>query len=262
MSETFRTPAAGYDRLVGRYSTQLAAQLITFTGIEPGLRALDVGCGTGLLTAALAGRLGAESVAGAEPSDTFAAAARERVPGAEIVQAPAENLPFADDSFDVTLSQLVVNFLADAHAGLAEMIRVTRAGGVVAACVWDYSAGMTLLRAFWDAAHEVEPDRAAAADEASVMKWAREGELATLWRSAGLREVRAGVLTASAAYANYDDLWTPLENGAGPAAAFAASADGEARAELREALRRRLGVGDEPFELTASAWAAAGTVGS
>jgi hypothetical protein len=121
---------------------------------------------------------------------------------------------------------------------------------------------MTLLRAFWDAAREVEPDRAAAADEANLMQWAREGELATLWRSAGLEDVRAGSLKASASYANFDDLWVPLETGAGPAAAFAAAAEGDARAELREALRRRLGVGDEPFELTARAWAAAGTAGS
>jgi SAM-dependent methyltransferase len=259
VSEMFRKPAAAYDRLVGRYSTPLAAELIAFTGVEPGMRALDVGCGTGALTAVLAGILGAENVAGVEPSETFAAAARERVPGAEIVQAPAEALPFAGNSFDAVLSQLVVNFLEDAERGVREMARVTRPGGTVAACVWDYGGGMTLLRAFWDAAREVEPERAAAADEADLMEWTGDGELVPLWGGAGLEHVRSGGLTVRVSYADFDDLWLPFETGAGPAAVFAASLDDATRAQLREALRRRVGVGDEPFELTALAWAVAGT---
>ena len=223
------------------------------------MRALDVGCGTGGLTAVLAGILGAEHVAGAEPSESFAAAARKRVPGAEIVQAPAEALPFADDSFDAALAQLVVIFLDDAERGVREMARVTRRGGTVAACVWDYGGGMTLLRAFWDAAREVEPERGAAADEADAMQWTREGELAQLWEAAGLEDVRSGALTVHVSYADFDELWLPFLTGAGPAAAFAASSSVPDR--LRDALHRRLGVDDEPFELSALAWAVAGRAG-
>lgn len=258
-SDTFRA-AAAYDRAVGRYGPSLAAGLIRFAGVEPGMRALDVGCGTGLLTAALAERLGPEKVTGAEPSEPFAEAARSRVPGAEIVVAAAEELPFTDDVFDTVLSQLVLNFMRDADAGVRELARVTRPGGVVASCVWDYAGEMMLLRAFWDAAREVEPERGAAADEGVVMRWCSKGELRRLWESAGLRDVRTGALTARAAYESFDDLWEPFPSGIAPSGAFTASLDEQSRTALRDTFRRRLGAGDEPFELTARAWAVRGVV--
>ena len=156
----FNVPAEFYDRFVGRYSASLGDELIAFAGIEPGMRVLDVGCGPGGLTRRLVD-LGC-TVTGCDPSATFAAAAAERVPEAEVVPASAEDLPFADASFDAVLAQLVVNFMADPETGAGEMARVTRPGGTVAACVWDYGGEMTLLRTFWDAACEVEPERGAA----------------------------------------------------------------------------------------------------
>ena len=133
--DTFLASAAAYDRHVGRYGRQLAEALIDFAGVERGMRVLDVGCGPGALTAVLAERVGAAHVAGADPSAPFAEACRARVPDAEIVVAPAEELPFPADTFDAALSQLVVNFMRDAEAGVREMARVTRPGGVVASCV-------------------------------------------------------------------------------------------------------------------------------
>jgi ubiquinone/menaquinone biosynthesis C-methylase UbiE len=258
-SETFRVSADAYDRFVGRYGPQLAAALIEFGGVEPGMRALDVGSGPGALTAALVGRLGAANVSAVDPSEPFAEACRSRLPGVEVVVAGAEALPFAEGVFDAALSQLVVNFMADAEAGVRELVRVTRSGGVVASCVWDYAGEMTLIRAFWDAAREVDPERGAAEDEA-VMRWCGEGELAELWRAAGLSDVRFGALTVGAAYEDFEDLWWPLPTGVGPAGAFCKSLDEERRAALHDVLRRRLGVGEEPFELTARAWAVVGTV--
>src|SRR5215207_3348533 len=148
----FRAPADAYDRYVGRYSGELARALIAAAGVDPEWTVLDVGCGPGALTAELAMMLGADSVAAVEPSEPFAAACRERVPGARVEIAPAEALPFADGTFDGALAQLVVNFMADPRAGVGEMRRVTRPGGTVAAAVWDYAGEMTLVRAFWDAA--------------------------------------------------------------------------------------------------------------
>jgi SAM-dependent methyltransferase len=259
-AETFHASADAYDRHVGRYSDQLASALIAFAGVEPGMRALDVGCGPGALTAALARRLGTASVRAADPSEPFAEACRARLPGVEVVVASAEALPFADATFDGALSQLVVYVLPDPEAGVREMARVTRPGGVVAACVWDYPGEMTLLRAFWDAAREVHPERAVAADEGVVMRWCAGGELAKLWRAAGLSDVRFGPLVVSATYADFEDLWSPFPTGVAPSGAFCASLEADRRGELHDAYRRRLGVGDGPFELTARAWAVAGTV--
>ena len=259
-ADTFRVTADAYDRHVGRYAPQLASAFIGFVGVEPGIRALDVGCGPGALAAALAGRLGPANVSAADPSQPFAEACRARLPGVEVVVASAESLPFGDDAFDLALSQLVVNFMLDAEAGVREMARVTRPGGVVAACVWDYAGEMTLLRAFWDAAREVDPQRAAAADEGVVMRWCGDGELAELWRRAGLRDLRLGSVVVQATYAGFEDLWSPLPTGIAPSGAFCRSLDDDRRAALRDAYRRRLRVGDAPFELTARAWAVAGTV--
>jgi SAM-dependent methyltransferase len=255
----FAAPDA-YDAFVGRYGPQLAAELTAFAGVRPGQRALDVGCGTGALTAALAELLGPEHVSAVDPSEPFVEACRKRAPGVEVVVAAAEALPFSDRTFDVTLSQLVVNFMRDAEAGVLEMARVTRPAGVVASCVWDYAGEMTLLRSFWDAARDVDPSGAAAADESAVMRWCREGELAELWSGAGLEDVRSGSFTVSASYTSFEDLWWPLPAGAGPAGAFCRSLDVDTQAALHDALRVRLVVGDEPFDLTARAWAVAAIV--
>jgi ubiquinone/menaquinone biosynthesis C-methylase UbiE len=121
-AETFRASADAYDRHVGRYGAPLAAALIAFARVEPGMCALDVGCGPGALTAALAERLGEASVCAADPSEPFAEACRTRLPGVEVVVATAEALPFADHAFDATLSQLVVNFMRDPEADVARWL--------------------------------------------------------------------------------------------------------------------------------------------
>ena len=197
MSGMFEVATEAYDRLVGRYSPALARELIRFAGVGQGMRALDVGCGPGALTAELAERLGPAGVAAVDPSEPFAAACRSRVPGADVRVAGGEALPFEDDAFDATLSQLVVDFMADPPAGVREMARVTRPGGVVASCVWDYAGEMTLLRSFWDAAIEVDP-RAEALDEGRTMPWCRDGDLARLWEDVGLTGVRFGAIEVRA----------------------------------------------------------------
>ena len=254
----FRVRGSAYERFVGRYGQALAERLCTVAGVAPGMRALDVGCGPGALTGVLAARLGPESVAGVDPSEPFVAACRARVPGADVRLAAAEALPFGDGEFDAVLSQLVVNFMADAPAGVAEMRRVAKPGGVVAAAVWDYAGEMTLLRAFWDAAAETGGDAAAARDEGRVMRYCEPQSLAELWRAGGLSDVVVEPAVVSAAYESFDDLWSPLPEGVGPAGAYTASLDEPGRQALRDALQRRLGNPAGPFELTARAWCVAG----
>jgi SAM-dependent methyltransferase len=251
----FEGPAAVYDRFVGRYSPGLARAMRDAAGVEPGQRALDVGCGSGALVAALAEVLGPEQVAGVDPSESFVEAAQARVPGARVLVASAESLPFSDGEFDATLSQLVVNFLADPEQGLREMSRVTSEGGVVAGCVWDYGDGMTMLRAFWDAASALDPN---AADEATTMRFARPEQLEALWRGAGLADVDVGPIVVEAAYADFEDLWSPFPTGVGPAGAYAASLDSDRQTALRDEFFRRLGSPEGPFTLSARAWCAVG----
>jgi len=257
---TFRTPAEAYDRHVGRYGRELARALIAAAGVQPGRRALDVGCGPGALTTELVARLGAEQVAAVEPSAPFAEACRERLPGVHVEVVPAEALPFEDDEFEHALAQLVVNFMTDPPAGVSEMRRVTRPGGTVAAAVWDYAGEMTLLRRFWDAAVALDP-AAADRDEGRCMPFCTPAELSDLWSTSGLAEVSVAPVVVSAGYDGFEDLWPPLELGVAPTGAYAASLSPERRAALKEELRERLGVGNDPFRLTARAWIATGRVG-
>ena len=251
---SFEADAAVYARFVGRYAPQLSAALIAAAGVRAGDRGLDVGCGPGGLTRALADLVGAESVAAIDPSHSFVEACRQRVPGADVREGAAESLPFDDDAFDAALSQLVVNFMRDADKGVGEMRRVTRPGGVVASCVWDYADGMTLLRAFWDAAIALDPERAGPLDEGARMAHCSPDGLRALWDGAGLQGVQTGALTVRAAYRSLADLWWPLERGVAPSGAYAVSLGADAREALRAELQRRLGAGDAPFELTARAW--------
>lgn len=253
---TFRA-ADMYERFVGRYAPSLSAALLEAVGIEPGSRLLDVGCGPGGLTRALAAVVGAENVSAVDPSKPFADTCREQLPGADVRVAAAEELPFTDDSFDGAFAQLVVNFMSDAERGVAEMKRVVRPGGTVAACTWDYADEMTMLRAYWDAAREVAPDEAAQADE-NTMRYANHAELADLWRQVGLDDVKSGELWVSAEYEDFDDLWSPFPSGIGPAGAFCASLEPERQEALRTAFARRLGDPSGPFELRARAWYAVG----
>jgi len=156
---SFAVAPEAYDRFMGRYSVPLAPQLAALAEVVAGQRALDVGCGPGALTAELVRRLGPAAVAAVDPSEPFVDAARERHPGVNVERAPAEELPFPDEAFDAALAQLVVHFMADPVRGLREMARVTREGGIVAACVWDHAVGgQGPLSLYWDAARELDPD--------------------------------------------------------------------------------------------------------
>jgi SAM-dependent methyltransferase len=256
---SFRTPADAYDRHIGRYGRELARALIAAAAVGQGQSALDVGCGPGPLTAELAAVLGVDRVAAVDPSAPWAEACRDRLPGVRVEVAGAEDLPFEDDAFDHALAQLVVNFMTDAPAGVREMARVTRAGGTVAAAVWDYGGEMTLLRQFWDAV--IETDAAAADRDESHMAYATPDELSGLWSAAGLADVDVSSAVATADYDGFDDLWAPFERGVGPAGAYAISLEDDNRAALKDEFRRRLGVGDDPFQLTARAWIVTGRVG-
>jgi SAM-dependent methyltransferase len=249
----FEVPAESYGRFMGRYSTRLASEFLTLIRPRAGQRALDVGCGPGLLTEQLTAVLGADAVAAIDPSRSFVEAARERLPGVDIREGIAEQLPFSDEQFDVTLAQLVVHFMTDPVAALREMARVTRPGGVVAASVWDYAGDRAPLSVFWRVVRRLDPSERGECDFAG----AREGHLVSLFGEAGLRDVRQEELTIHVPVSGFDDWWAPFLLGVGPAGSYVARLGETVRERVRAQCAELLPTG--PFFVDASAWVAVGS---
>jgi SAM-dependent methyltransferase len=250
---SFNVAAEAYDQFMGGWSRQLSAPFADFAGVESGHRVIDVGCGPGILTSELVDRLGADAVAAVDPSEPFVAAVRERYPGVDVRPATAEALPYPADAFDAALAQLVVHFMTDPIAGLREMARVTRPGGVVAACVWDHASSRGPLSVFWRAALDLDPN---ATDE-SRLAGARPGHLVELLEAAGMRETMETELSVTRDFGSFDEWWDPYTQGVGPAGAYVASLGPDRRVELRERCRTMLPGGS--FALEAVAWTARGT---
>jgi SAM-dependent methyltransferase len=247
----FTVAAESYDRFMGRYSVPIAPQLADFAGVTTGQRVLDVGCGPGALTGELVRR--GVNVSAVDPSEPFVAAARERHPDVDVRLAAAEELPFDDDEFDVAVAQLVVHFMADPVQGLREMARVTRPGGVVAACVWDHGGGGGPLSRFWEAARELDPT----VEGESSLAGSRAGHLGELFREAGLTDVEEATLSVSIEHPSFEDWWEPFTFGVGPAGAHVAQLDETRKARLRDLCAGSLEADD--LVVTARAWAARGT---
>jgi len=253
----FEVAAETYDRYVGRYGAALAAAHVARLAPEPGDPVLDVGCGPGALAEALAAAVGAGNVCAVDPSAPFVEACRERVPGADVRLGTAEELPDFGRSFALASSQLVVNFMTEPQAGLRAMRAAVRPGGTVASVVWDYAQGMTMLRAFWDAALELDPD---APDEARTMSLCTPDALAALWSSCGLADVETADVVVHATYEDFADFWEPFPIGPGPAGRYCAGLSPERRDALAQACHRRLGSPGGRFTLSARAWFVRGTV--
>ena len=251
----FAAPAEHYDRFMGRYAPTLAVALADAAGVSSGMRVLDVGCGPGGLTRELVARVGAENVAAIDPAPQFAAACRGRNPGADVREGIAEELPWADGEFDVTLSSLVIAFMRDPDQGVREMRRVTRPGGMVAACMWDIAGGgMTMLRIFWAAVRDVDPD----AQGERRLAGTSAGDIAQRFRTAGLRDVIDSALTAQGDYVSFDDFWEPFTFAVGPAGQYLRSLSDDRQEAVRETCRTVLPAA--PFTLEARAWCARGIV--
>ena len=244
---SFDVPAEAYLRFMGRYSAPLAEQFVDLVGARPGHRVLDVGAGPGVLTRPLVERCGVEAVCAVDPSPPFVQAAATAFPGLDVREAAAEELPYGDASFDLALAQLVVQFMTDPVAGLREMGRVTRPGGVVAASVWDFGSGTSPLSVFWQAAQEVDPTSPGEGDRPGTV----EGQLVDLANAAGLVDARGTTLTVRLPFATFDDWWAPYLDGVGPAGGYLASLDPERRRQVEARCRDLLP--DPPFEHVATA---------
>ncbi|MET8246356.1 class I SAM-dependent methyltransferase [Streptomyces sp. NPDC005202] len=252
------TVGAAHERYMGRWSRLVADEFVAWLDCADGLRWLDVGCGTGVLAAVVAAGRRPRVVVGIDRSEAFVRAARTAAADSTCcVVADAMALPVRDASFDVAVSALTLNFLAEPAAAVAEMARVVRPGGPVAAYVWDYADGMGFLRRFWDAAAEAEPT-AAAVDEGRRFPVCRPEALHAVWADAGLADVSTVPIEVPTDFADFDDLWEPFL-GQGPAPGYVAALPPSDRDRVRDALSaavpRR---SDGSIRLTARAWAVSG----
>jgi SAM-dependent methyltransferase len=249
-ARTFGVAGATYDSFMGRYSRALADPFADAAGVQPGQTAVDVGCGPGALTGVLADRLGADAVVACDPSPTFVDECSARHPAVRVQPGRAESIPFETGRFDHAMAQLVLHFVSEPDVAAREMSRVVRSGGRVSACVWDFDDGMEMLRGFWDAALELDPQ---APDEARTLRFGRPGEIAELFTATGLTDVVESTLRVASSYATFDELWQGLLAGVGPAGAYCVSLPDEQRSRLRAALFSRFGSPAGSFKLGAVA---------
>jgi SAM-dependent methyltransferase len=249
-----------YEPYVGRWSRLVASELLDWLAVPPGGRWLDVGCGTGALSATILARARPSALTGLDASAEYVAHVAQGLPDgrADFRVGDAQELPFAPASFDAAVSGLVLNFLPRPERGLAEMVRVTRPGGTVGLYVWDYAGEMQLMRRFWDAAAALDP-AAAELDEGRRFPLCRPAPLERLFREAGLADVAVRAIDVPTHFRDFDDYWSPFLGAQGPAPSYAMSLTEARRAELRERLRIGLPTaGDGSIHLTARAWAARG----
>jgi SAM-dependent methyltransferase len=256
--------SAGYERFMGRWSQLLAPRFIAFAGIKNGQRVLDVGTGTGSAAAAVEAGMPASEIVGIDPSAAFIAYAQKNAKStrAHFEVGDAQALKFKDASFDQTLALLVMNFIPDHGKAIAEMRRVTRPQGTVSACVWDYDAGMQMLRFFWDEAIALDP--AIEPKDERHMKLSRWGQLGEAWKKAGFVNVQEAPLEIGQAYSSFNDYWEPFTKGAGPGGAYVVALPQDRREQLEARMRKRLLADrqDGLFTLTARAWCVRGDVPS
>jgi len=251
---------AAYEAYVGRWSRSVAREFVRWLGVPRHRRWLDVGCGTGALVEAIVEQADPDAVLGVDRSDGFVRHAREHVAGARVAfrEGDAHALPVPSGGFDAVVSGLVLNFVPEPARMVAEMARTARPGGTIALYVWDYAAGMELMRRFWDAARALDP-AAAALDEAVRFPGCAPAPLAALLGAAGLSGVATTAIDVATPFRDFDDYWTPFLGGQGPAPAYAMSLPEERRAALRELVRGRLPIApDGSIRLIARAWAVRG----
>jgi len=250
-----------YEFLMGRWSRILAQRFVGWVQLPPDAGVLDVGCGTGAVSEALA-KAGAGRIVGVDPSPGYiahvSASVGRQFPHASFEVGDAMALRFPDDRFDAAVCGLVLNFVPDAAAAVREMRRVVRPGGVVAAYVWDYAGRMELIRRFWDAAVAVDP-AAAKVDEGLRFPICNPEVLQETFEEAPLLRVETTNIDQPITFGNFDDYWTPFLGGQGPSGGYAMKLSEDHRARLRERLRSDLRTNpDGSIPMVLRAWVARG----
>jgi SAM-dependent methyltransferase len=258
---TWRSTDA-YEAYVGRWSRPLAEAFLTWFAVPTAGRWLDVGCGTGALTEAILHATDPIAVVGIDPSPDFLGAAQIRVsdPRARFEVSDARALPVTSDAYDAVVAGLVLNFVPDPAAAVAEMVRATRPGGAVGAYVWDYRGQMQGAQYFWDAV-AVTDAAAVTFDPRPHFHTCEPEPMTDLFRAAGLDDVAVEAIDLPMAFRDLDDFWLPHTMvGAAVAQRYVSGLDDDRQAALREQLRATLPfAADGSLHLIDRVWAVRGT---
>jgi ubiquinone/menaquinone biosynthesis C-methylase UbiE len=254
--------AEAYEVMMGRWSRQLAPLFVEFVGVRDGEKVLDVGCGTGSLSATLARVTRAVKIVGIDPSNGFIEYARTQFsdPRVNFDVGDAQTLPYPDASFDRCLALLAVDYIPDAPKATLQMRRVTKTAGLVATTMWDRSRANELYGCFWDAAEAIDPTAKRPSERRR--SYGSAEALSDLWKGAGLSDIEVTNLTIRCEFSSFDELWRRYLTGEGPPGPYMAALSTDRREALRKAMRQNvLGDGpDGPFSLKAKAWAVKGIV--
>jgi SAM-dependent methyltransferase len=249
-----------YERYMGRWSRKIAPLFVDWLDAPHDKSWADIGCGTGVLSAQIAKMNKPRRLIGIDSSPGYVAQATANVPGGEFREGDAAKLDLADGAVDYAVCGLVLNFVPDKTKALNEMARIVRPGGTVALYVWDYAGQMQIMRTFFDCARTIDPN-SAAYDDGIKAPICRPKPLADAFAAAGFVQVETTAIDITAAFADFDDYWTPFLGGTGSAPKYCMSLDEETRGKVRDAVRARLPIGpDGEILLAVRAWAIKGKV--
>lgn len=259
---SYANPAA-YEPFMGRWSARLTPSFLRFAQVKDGQHVLDVGCGTGILSRAIVSYGTTARVTGVDPLPEYIAFAQNAVPNprARFEVGRAEALPFADKAFDAALALLVLQDFTDQVQAVHEMARVTHAGGMVAACIWDFELGLPMLSLLWQAAEAIAPDEVLRCRAGTRTRNPDPGDLETLWRECGLGGVTAETFEIAMPFVSFEDYWQPILGRSTPTSAFIAAIDGQTGGALSRVLREKIARFvqlDGSFVFPAHAWAIRG----
>ncbi|MEN8139039.1 MAG: class I SAM-dependent methyltransferase [Bacteroidota bacterium] len=229
-----------YDYFMGRWSSLIAPKFIKWLNMPPHISWLDVGCGTGALSEAIAQHGEPQNISCIDTSEEFIKMAKKRLSGnGEFVVANVSDIPFKDNSFNIVASGLSLNFFPNIENVLSEMKRVTKPDGTIAAYVWDYADRMDFLRYFWDSAYQVD-SKSRKLDEGIRFPICNSGGLINLFQKAGLINIESSALDIYTVFKNFEDYWKPFLGGQGPAPGYINSLDDESKEKLKNNIHERL----------------------
>jgi ubiquinone/menaquinone biosynthesis C-methylase UbiE len=230
--------SAAYERAMGRWSRAVAPVFLQWLAPPASARWLDVGCGTGILAHTLLQLSSPATVVGIDPEfGQVAQASRGLAAGRATFQvADARRLPFADASFDIAASALVLNFIPERQQALAEMRRITSAGGRVAAYVWDFAEELSPSGPLRRGMRRFGADVPAIPGAAE----SRIQALTTLFEQAALERIETRTIEVCLAYRDFQDFWQAQTPGYYPTTKLIASMTESERSRLMRAVQAEL----------------------